>query len=370
VLHIGKFFPPDLGGMETFLHDLVEHVSREVTCDVLCFNTKNRSTREDWGNYSVTRASCIGNLWSAQVSLSVIGLMAKMAGQYDIIHMHLPNPTANIAYFLARPDTRLVLQWQSDILRQKNVLRVYDPFQKWLLNKADRIIASSEQYLEGSEYLLKHRDKSVVIPLGLDPKRLKSDDGKVREIRSRYGRGRKIIFTVGRLVYYKGIEYLIEAMRDVDATLIIGGGGQLKIGMEKRVAENGLNDKIFFTGRIPDKDIGNYFDACDGFCLPSIEKTEAFGMVQLEAMCFSKPVISTDINGSGVSWVNQDGRTGIIVKPKDTQAMRNGINALIGDPEMSKTMGDNGRRRLIETFHISGVGNSILDVYNELIDRG
>ena len=369
VLHIGKYFPPDVGGMETFLHDLVEYISSSIRCDVLCYNSRDISSVERRGKYSVVRASKRRDIMSAQVSFSIIPLMKRMAGKYDIIHLHMPNPTANIAYFLVRPKAKLVIQWQSDIIRQKRLARLYAPFQAWILNKADRIIASSGHYLDGSPVLARYREKCDVIPLGIDSDRFKSDPKRAEKIKRRYAGKRPMVLSVGRIVYYKGLKYLIEAMRNIDAVLVIGGQGEMREELEQFALDSGLSDKVFFVGRISREDLSSYYEACDIFCLPSVERSESFGMVQLEAMSFAKPVVSTDIPGSGTGWVNKNDITGYVVKPRDVRGLTEAIKTLIRDPQHARSLGYNGRKRVEEVFDIKRIGDKVLGLYGELLDR-
>lgn len=366
VLQFGKFFPPDIGGMETFIFDLTEELSRKIKCDVLCSNSKNRTLVEDRGNYTVMRAASFGRVFSTSLSPEMVLRLKKMGGDYDIIHMHLPDPMAALAYFLARPGSKLVLHWQSDIVRQKSLLKIYGPLQDWLLKRADRIIATSPNYLSGSPYLGKYKDKCAIVPLGIDPKKLVADDEKVAGIKNRY-RGRPIVLFVGRLIYYKGIEYLVEAMKDVRGYLLIAGQGELENKIRGLVEKLNLSQKVFLLGRIEEKDLGSYYKACDIFCLSSIHKSEAFGLVQLEAMNFGKPVVSTIIDGSGVDWVNQNGVTGLTVEPKNPKALAVALNSIILEPGLGKSFGENGKIRFEKEFDIKTTAGRISDLYRGIL---
>jgi len=366
VLQFGKFFPPDIGGMETFMFDLTEELSRKIKCDVLCSNSKNKTLVEKRDNYIVTRAASLGRILSTSLSPAMIYQLKMIGNNYDVIHMHLPDPMAALAFFLVRPKSKLVLHWQSDIVRQKFLLKIYEPLQYWLLKRADRIIATSPKYATDSIYLDKYKNKCVIISLGINPNKLTADNEKVAATKNKY-RDKPIILFVGRLIYYKGIEYLVEAMRDVDGYLLIIGGGPLKDKIRDLIEKLALTKKVFLLGRIEDDDLGSYYKACDLLCLPSIHKSEAYGLVQLEAMNFGKPVVSTIIKGSGVDWVNQSDITGLTVEPKNPKALAGALNKIIQDPGRGKILGQNGKTRFEREFNIKITAARINNLYREIL---
>jgi len=366
ILQFGKFFPPDVGGIESVIYNLTEKLSQKIKCDVLCSSSHNKTLIEHRGMYTVIRTASFGKLFSTSISPAMIYWLRKIGNRYDIIHLHLPDPMANSAYFLVRPRAKLIVHWHSDIVRQKKLLPFYEPLQNWLLNRADKIIATSPNYIEGSKYLRKYKEKCIMIPLGLNPEILKVDENKVKEIKNLF-KDKQIVFSLGRLIYYKGFEYLVEAMRNVDAYLLIGGSGPLKEKLQKQIENLNLNKKIFLLGEIKREDAGSYYQACDLFCLPSIYKTEAFGLVQLEAMYFSKPIVSTDIQGSGVGWVNQNNITGLVVQPKNSIALAEAINKIINNPELKEKLGENTKRRFEKEFDIKIIADRFLKLYNEVI---
>jgi glycosyltransferase involved in cell wall biosynthesis len=366
ILQLSKFYPPVFGGIEFFVFDLVEEMSNDVQCDVLCSNIGGRTVVEERERYRVIRCGSLGRVFSTSISPPLIGRLRQLGDRYDIVHVHLPNPMANLAYYLTRPGSRLVVHWHSDILRQKTLLALYRPLQDWLLRRADVIVATSQNYLDNSEHLKGYRDKCVVIPLGLNTSRLISCQEKAEEIGRMY-EPKPIVFSLGRLVYYKGLNYLIEAMKRVDACLLIGGSGPLKESLEKQVLGSSLDHKVFVLGDIDQEDLGAYYQACDVFCLPSVRKTEAFGLVQVEAMYFGKAVVSTAIPGSGVSWVNRDGVTGLVVRPEDPEALSDALNRLIADAGLRGEFGRNGRQRFDDKLNIKVVAKEMLRVYSDVV---
>lgn len=368
ILQFGKFFPPDVGGIENFMHDLTEELSQKIRCDVLCSNSRNKTVIERKENYTVTRTASFGELFSTSISPAMIYWLGKIGNDYDIIHLHLPDPMATFAYFLIRPKTKLILHWHSDVLKQKRLLKIYIPLQDWILKRANRIICTSTNYLNASEYLKNYKDKSVVIPLGLNPKKLQIKESKVKEIKERF-KNKPILFTLGRLTYYKGFEYLIEAIKELNCYLLIGGSGPLKYKLENLIKKLKIESKVFLLGRIKDEDLGSYYQACDIFCLPSIYKTEAFGLVQAEAMYFGKPIVSTRIKGSGVDWVNKDNITGLTVEPKNINSLHKAIKIILHNTELKNKFGENAKKRFKENFDIKIVASNILNLYKEVLGK-
>ncbi len=366
ILQFGKFFPPDVGGIENVIYEITEGLSQKINCDVLCSNSKNKTVIEKKDKYTVIRTASLGKIFSTSISPAIICWLKKICNNYDLIHIHLPDPMASLAYFVARPKTKLVIHWHSDIIKQKRLLFFYEPLQNWLLKKADKIIATSPNYIEGSKYLKKYKEKCVMIPLGLNPNKFKINENKEKEIKNLY-KDKPIIFTLGRLVYYKGFNYLIEAMKNIDAYLLLGGEGPLKEKLQKKIEDLNLREKVFLLGKIKDEELSSYYRCCDVFCLPSVSKTEAFGIVQMEAMYFKKPIISTNIKGSGISWVNQNNITGLIVQPKDSIALAEAINKILNNKDLREKFGENGRKRFEKEFNITTISQKILNLYKDII---
>lgn len=367
VLHIGKFYPPDSsGGIETVVYNLVQELSKDITCDVLCFNSNSKTITEFKENSTVIRVSCFGRLFSAPIGHSMIYWFKKIANCYDIIDVHLPNPIVNIAYFLVRPKAKLIIHWHSDIIKQKKLLFFFKPLQNWLLRKASKIIVATPQHIESSIFLKDFRDKCEIIPFGIDISRSQMSDTvrkKVDTIRNKYGP--RIILFVGRFVYYKGIEYLVRAMKDVDANLLLIGDGPLKKDLEDIVVELGIEEKIVFLGAVNDEEMPIYYHACDIFVLPSIANSEGFGIVQLEAMACGKPVINTSLP-TGVPYVSLNGETGITVPPKNSVALAKAINRLLADNDLRKRYGQNAKQRVEKEFTQELMARRILNAYNKL----
>ncbi|MFX0204597.1 MAG: glycosyltransferase [Candidatus Hodarchaeota archaeon] len=368
VLQIGKFYYPVPGGMEDHLYHLCNELKDRCELRVVVANTKPKTEISNVDGVEVIRVFSLGEIFSVLICPTMFVWLRKFSP--NIFHLHLPNPMAHVSYILARPKAKLIITWHSDVVKRVIRLQLYKPFLVSLLHRAERIIATSPAYVKHSPFLNKFRDKTKVVPLGIDLKKFQSNrkvQKTTAEIRSKFG-GRIILFA-GRLTYYKGLEYLIEAMRHVEGGLIIIGSGRLEKKLRNQVNNFELQSKVTFLGEVSHQDIVCYFQACDLLVLPSVERSEAFGIVQLEAMACSKPVISTKLR-TGVPWVNEDGKTGIVVPPRNSGALAQAINALLEDPSLRKKYGENGRIRVEKEFTKERVAMKTLDLYKETFGSG
>ena len=317
VLQLGKFYPIR-GGVEKVERDLTEGLSASgIPCDMLCASFDGAKQMQviplnEMGRIIVvpTRLKAAGTM----IAPKMIGWLRKHASEYDLIHIHHPDPMAALALRLSGYKGRVFLHWHSDILSQRFLLFFYRPLQNWLIRRAERIIGTTPVYVRESPHLAHAQEKCTAVPIGIEP--LQPDPERVAAIRQRYS-GKKLILSIGRLIPYKGYPYLIEAMMLLpeDYHLVIGGTGPLREQLEQQIRGKNLQERITLTGYIDDADLSAWFGACDCFALTSTMKTEAFGIVQIEAMSCHKPVVATRIPQSGVSWVNEDGVSGRNVTP-------------------------------------------------------
>jgi len=308
---------------------------------VLVTNVGPRTAIEEINGVPVIKAGCPLRISGAPISPALYMWLRRL--EPDIAHLHFPNPPGELGQLFFGRSRRFVLTYHSDIVRQKYLLHLYRSFLWKVLAQADRIIATSPHYIRSSPYLSRFADKCVVIPLGIDLTPFENvDNDRVQAIRQRYGS--PLLLFVGKLRYYKGLQYLLEAMRQIEARLLVVGTGPM--GREWRVLaeEPGLADKVSFLGEVSDNDLPFYYQACDLFVLPASERSEAFGMVQLEAMACGKPVVCTEL-GTGTSWVNIHGETGLVVPPCDPKALVEAISQLLADEALRRKLGQRGRER-------------------------
>ncbi len=368
ILQLGKFYPIR-GGVEKVEYDLMVGLSeRGVRCDMLCAACEGGSRIIPVNDHA--KIICC-HTWrkvaATRISPAMIFALRKMKREYDIIHVHHPDPMACLALFLSGYRGKVILHWHSDILKQQTLLKLYKPLQQWLLRRADIVIGTSPTYLAESPFLQSVQHKAVCLPIGVDP--IYPDPAAVEAIRSRYA-GKKIVFSLGRLVAYKGYRYLVEAARHLsdDYVVLIGGKGALKQELQQQIDNLGLHNKVELLGRISDEMLPAYYGACDVFCLSSILKTEAFGIVQIEAMACRKPVVATTIPQSGVAWVNAHGVSGLNVAPGDAAALAQAIEAITKDKATYLGYADRAEQRYRTLFTKEIMIKKYMEIYTNYGD--
>jgi glycosyltransferase involved in cell wall biosynthesis len=369
ILQIGKFYPPVRGGIEAVTFELAEGLNQAgLPTDVLCANTSALTHQEQaTAGYQVIRAGSLGSLLSTSVSPMLALTTRRLVSRYDLVHVHMPNPMAALALLLARPRARVVVHWHSDVVQQRISMPLYEPLQRWMLQRADAIIATSQRYLEASEALLPWREKTHVIPIGVTDQLGRVQAHRVADVRQRFN-GKRLVFALGRMIYYKGFEVLIEAACQLpdDVVVMIGGEGHLLDELSRLRTQYGVQDKVVLLGHIDEADVQNYFAACDVFCLPSTARSEAFGLVMIEAMAMGKPVVSADIAGSGVPWVNDIGVTGLGVPTRSPQRLAWALLQLLDDADLRLRLGAAARRRFLQEFRAQGMIDKTVALYDRL----
>jgi len=365
VLQVGKFYPPVRGGMETHLKDLCDQLRHVVDVDVLVANTTRETVYESVGGVPVTRVASHGRLRATSIAPGYLREIARTPA--EIVHLHAPKPMAELALLAwARPRrAKVVVTWHSDVVRQRVLARLYRPISRRLLERADAICVATPNHVRSSAILPGYAGKVRTCPFGVDLDALRVEPRAVEGVRARHG-NRPIVLGVGRLVYYKGFEVLLDAMAGLDATLVIAGEGDRRAALEARARALGMADRVSLVGELDD--LRPLFAACDVFVLPSTHRSEAFGIVQLEAMAFGKPVVSTRL-GTGVDWVNANELTGLTVPPGDAGSLRDAIARLLGSPALRARLGANGRRRVEQEYTTARAAESVLAVYHELTGR-
>ena len=345
ILQLGKFYPIR-GGVEKVMWDLTKGLSATgVDCDMLCARLRGDGADDKdmpiYDGHSIFRFGehgrviCVPALAkkaATMISPAMVRWVHRHAAEYDIIHIHHPDPMAALALRLSGYRGKVVLHWHSDIVSQKFFLALYKPLQSWLIKRADRILGTTPVYVASSPYLKDVQDKCGYVPIGIDPVRFDTDRAAV--LRAEHPE-KKLLLSVGRLVPYKGYRYLVDAMKYLpeNCHLVIGGTGPLKGELTRQIQETGLQDRVTLLGYVADSDLPAWFGACDVFILASVMRTEAFGIVQIEAMSCGKPVVATMIPGSGVSWVNKEGVSGLNVPPEDPDAIAKAVRTIMDNPE-------------------------------------
>ena len=369
VLQVGKFFYPDKGGIESTTKFIFDHfVHDENVNDVICFKRGKGSQKIYYGKSFVLKCGTAFHVASTPISFKFFYWFRKLRNNYDIIHIHSPNPLAAVALFLFPPKGKVLLHWHSDILTHKFLYFFFRSFENHLLKRADLILGTSPVYVQHSPSISRYDFKANYISSSTSESNFEVNEERVNEIKNEYD-GRKIIFALGRFIYYKGFEYLIEAAKYLsdDFVILIGGAGPMKEKYVALIKEYNLYNKVYLISDISQNELGNYYKACDVFCLPSTEKTEAFGLVLVEAMVFGKPVLATNIAGSGTSWVNVNNVTGINVEPKNGKALAEGVVKIMEEGNY-KRFCINSRKRYEEKFTNTKFIDKLIMYYIQLIE--
>ncbi len=352
ILHISKYYYPFRGGTEQTAQDCVNVLKNQYKQKVICYNHRKGTYKDIIDDVEVIKVGCFAKIASQSLSISYGRYLKKIIDGFkpDIIIVHYPNPFA-IHYLLKYipKNSKLVVYWHLDIVKQKFLRMFFKSQNKKLIIRADRIFATSPNYIEGSVWLRKVKEKCRVIPSCINVNRLQVTDevwNLCNEIKKN-NYGKIICVAVGRHTEYKGFKYLIEASKYLDDRfkIFITGQGELTKTLKKQ-AKN--DPKIQFLGLVSDIELKAYLTAMDIFCFPSITKNEAFGLALAEAMYYGKPVVTFEIKGSGVNFVSLGGITGVEVPNRDSKAYSDALLKLANDSELRKRYGQAGKERVEE----------------------
>ena len=368
ILQLGKFYPIR-GGVEKVMWDLTDGLSaRGVLCDMLCAVLPGE--RPDGGTIVLNpsgRVICVPaacKLAATMISPAMVRWLRTHRSDYDIVHVHHPDPMACLALRLSGFRGKVVLHWHSDILKQKTLLRLYKPLQSWLIRRADLIVGTTPVYVAESPFLAKVQDKVRCLPIGILPVNGTAGpkSGDDREV---------TVFSLGRLVGYKGFEYLIDAARCLPPNykIAIAGDGPLRDSLQARIDAAGLGGRVILLGWISDRQKMDWYRRCNVFCLSSIWKTEAFAIVQIEAMSCGRPVVATRIPGSGVPWVNEHGVSGLNVPVCDAKALADAILAVTSDSDVYAAFCAAAKKRYETCFTLDRMISGCVSLYQELLDE-
>jgi rhamnosyl/mannosyltransferase len=365
ILQLYKDYYPVLGGIENHVRDLSEGLAaRGHQVTVLVTNLANRTVVErPRPGLTIVKAARALHLASTPFSLASGRLAAGL--RPDIVHLHFPYPPGDLIYRRLPGRLPLVVTYHSDIVRQQTLLRAYRPLLELTLRHAARILPTSPNYMVSSPFLRRFVARCSVVPLGIDTARFAhADPRQLAAIRARYDA--PLLLFVGRLRYYKGLHILLDALPSVRAQLLIGGSGPERARLEAQAARLGVAQRVHFLGDIPDGDLPVLYHAADMFVLPAHLRAEALGLAQIEALASGLPCVSTEL-GTGTSFANLHGRTGLVVPPSDPAALAEAINALLADPEMRERFGAAGRARATELFSQPRMLDAVEAVYRDVL---
>jgi glycosyltransferase involved in cell wall biosynthesis len=358
ILHIYKDYFPVLGGIENHIKTLAEaqvKAGHQVT--VLVCDPGLRTHIETRNGVKVIKAGRLFTAASMPISIAQPLIVAR--SRPDILHVQGPYPLGELSAWSLGGKTPFVLSYQSDVVRQKNLLRLYGPFLRRVLRRADRILANSPRYIETSPWLQPVKAKCQSVPIGIDVQQF--------TVPKHVYAGPPTLLFVGRLRYYKGLDTLITAMRDLPGVhLKLAGDGPMYAQLQAQVQTLELTERVHFLGEIADEALPALYHQAHLFVLPSNARAEAYGIVLLEAMASGLPCVSTEV-GSGTSWVVQDGITGRVVPPQDPVALAAAIRELMDDPEKRRVMGQAARLRVETEFTQELMTQRVMEVYESLL---
>jgi glycosyltransferase involved in cell wall biosynthesis len=365
VLHVGKFYPPHMGGIETHLEALCGELQKSVDVRVIVANDNRSLAEETLDSIPVTRVPTWLTLASTPLAPAMVARLRAYSG--DILHLHFPNPMAVLAYLGSGYRGPVVVTYHSDMVRQKILGPLFEPLLHAALRRSSAIITTSPNYLNTSRVLARHRDRCHIIPLGTPIESFEhGDPRRVAAVREQYGD--RLIVSVGRLVYYKGFEYLIRAMAKVSGHLLIVGQGPLRSKLSALASELGVADRVHLLGKIDHESLVACYHAAQVFVMASVARSEAFGIAQIEAMAAGLPVVNTSLD-SGVPFVSLHQQTGLTVPPADSERLASAINCLLDNPELRNTYARAARLRAKQEFAVEVMAERTLSLYERIAMR-
>ncbi len=372
IIEVNKAYFPHTGGIETLVKQYSQDLQKngfEVNT-LVCRDDFGKAYHEIIDNINVTRAGSLGTYFSCPLSLSFIKFFRKMSENADIIHIHVPFPLADLALLLSGYKGKVIISWHSDVVKQKKLLVLYKPLLKYLLNRADCILVATKGHIKGSEWLKEYKSKCKILPYGINPDNYSNIHRRsiLEEISSNPD-GIKVFFT-GRLVYYKGVDTLIKAFRKVNSNceLFIAGTGVLENQLKEMAYKYGLSERVHFLGFLPEEQLKQAYSDCDIFVLPSVARSEAFGIVQIEAMFYGKPVINTNLE-SGVPYVSIHGKTGLTVQPENSVQLAKAINFLCENKSIREKFGKSARERVLTVFNENNIIKKLCKIMTDEVNK-
>lgn len=369
ILQVSKLYYPEVGGIEKTLQQISEGLNDITDLKVLVCQKKGRGCMENVNKVEICRSGSFGVIQSVPVSVSFLWNLRKLVNDMDVVQFHMPFPLGDIGCLLSGYGGKVVAFWHSDVIKQKKWMFLYGPIMKRFLSRADLILVGSKGILEGSVYLKPYKDKCRVVPFAVrrDIEEAGGEWIKLHGYKEKE-KGLHFLF-IGRLVYYKGCNILLEAFSEIssDAVLTIVGDGILKEKLMAQSERYGLSERICFLGHIDDLTLKKCLEDADVFVLPSVERSEAFGLVQLEAMAYGIPVINTNLP-SGVPEVSIHMKTGLTVKPGNVRDLLNAMNWMCCHPNERKEMGIEARKRLESRFTEKLLVKNLHKIYKDLCE--
>jgi glycosyltransferase involved in cell wall biosynthesis len=381
VCHLGKYYPPAYGGIESHVATLAraqQRLGAEVT--VYCVNHETddgREVRDSMFRRSATREDVVDGV--EIVRLGRLGGVSKLdlcpgtkrflreLDRFDVVHLHAPNPTFTLPLLACKKPSKFFVTHHSDIIKQRLLSKFYHPFERRIYERADHVFATSPWYMGGSPLLQEFADKVGVVPLGIDVEPLLNPTPFARSVQREISDSleQPIWLCVGRLVYYKGLHTAIDALARLPGTLVIVGKGPLEKELKARAERVGVADRIRWYADASDDLLHGLYHAATALWFPSNNRSEGFGLVQVEAMASGLPIVNTSVPASGVAWVAPHEVAALTIAPESHHQLVDASLRLLEDESMRRRLGDNGRRRAIKMFTDDLMAQRYLDRYSD-----
>jgi len=386
VCHLGKYYPPAPGGIESHVRTLARaQAALGANVRVVCVNHSDREGRDvTWARYGATktieekdgavsvvrlgRSACVARF---DIIPGLLRLLHQI--QYsnaDIVHLHMPNPTMLLTLAGLRLNKPIVVTHHSDIVSQRLLVHVMRPLERIVYRRAAAIVSTSAGYIDGSQVLQNNLDKVETLPLGIElspylhpSPAVRAEEGRLRQ---QFG-DQPLWLSVGRCVVYKGLHTAMEAMPRIRGRWMIIGSGPLLKSLQEQARQLGVQDRVIFRGFATDSELAAAYRAATALLFPSCLRSEGFGLVQVEAMASGCPVINTSIFGSGVPWVSLHDKTGLTIPINDHNALAAACNRLLNEPRLRDRLSSQAIERASEEFSDDLMAHRCLAIYARLL---
>ena len=374
ILHLGKYYPPESGGMEVALRNFSEATSGSLSHYCLVASRSGPTRVVSDGRITVHYLKERGNFLLAPILPTQPFVLHRLRrkGEFPAMMLHYPNPTAILSLFLSfllLPKREKIVVWNhADVLLdarwKRSLYAVLRPIEEFVFRRTDAFVAATPNHVAQSATFRRFRDRTTILPYALpDDWFDESPDDRSAAEAVRKDMGGKYLLFVGRLVPYKGLDVLVRAAQKIDCRVAIVGSGPLANSLRDAIAGLGMTARVRLLGNVDD--LRPYFLGCEFLVLPSVSALEGFGIVQIEAMALGKPVVSSDLP-TGVTYVNRDGETGLTAPVGDASAFAAACNRLLGDEALRARLGEAARERSRKEFSYSAAGPRAVSFFRDL----
>ena len=368
VLHFYKtYYPESYGGVEQFIFQLCEGSNRfGIESRVLALAKSSSADSIRIKNHLVDQASVNFTIASNSFSLASINKLRVLSAQADIIHYHFPWPFMDLAHYLSGVRKPNIVTYHSDIIKQRNLLKIYRPLMHHFLDQTDRIVTTSPNYIENSTTLKRYRNKTTVIPIGLNTELYKNSSHNSQINNLNIYNLKPFFLFIGVMRYYKGLHILLQSVLNSKIKIVVAGDGPLRKEITTLAIKYGVHNNVYFLGKVTEAEKVLLLQNCYSVVCPSHLRSEAFGISLLEGAMFGKPLISCEI-GTGTSYINLHLETGLVVEPNNPSALRGAMLKLLNTPKMARTMGFNATQRFNKYFRASLMSEKYAELYRDVL---